>query len=191
MPKVLNELRQDHRDMARLWDILGRELKVFKEGGLPDYDLVGTILEYCLNYLDLIHHPKEDLIYQYLKDRDPTSGNIIGDLEQEHIRLTALTRRFSKALKNVLEDEQLPRDWFMDVANDFLNFSRNHMQMEEVLFFPAARKHLTPDDWAKVEAASKKVGDPLFGELINEKYRRLYDEIDDWGKIGDEKAEAP
>ena len=191
MPNVLDELRQDHRNNARLWDLLGRELKVFREGGLPDYDLVGTILEYCLNYPDLFHHPKEDLIYQYLKDRDPASGNIVGDLEQEHIRLTALTQRFSNALKNVLEDEQLPRDWFMDVANDFLTFSRNHMQMEEVLFFPAARQHLTPDDWAEVEAASKKVGDPLFGELINEKYRRLYDEIDDWGKIGEEKAEAP
>lgn len=191
MPKVLNELRQDHRNNARLWDLLGRELKVFKKGGLPDYDLVEIILEYCLNYPDLFHHPKEDLIYQRLKDRDPASGNIVGDLEQEHARLTALTRRFSNALKNVLEDEQLPRDWFLDVANDFLTFSRNHMQMEEVLFFPAARQHLTPDDWAKVEAASKKVGDPLFGELINEKYRRLYDEIDDWGKIGEEMAEAP
>ena len=190
MPKVLDELRQDHRNNARLWDLLDRELKLFKEGGLPDYDLVGNILEYCLNYPDLFHHPKEDLIYQRLKDRDPASGNIVGDLEQEHAKLTALTRRFSNALKNVLEDEQLPRDWFLDVANDFLNFSRNHMQMEEVLFFPAAHKHLTADDWAEVEAASKKVGDPLFGELINEKYQRLFDEIDEWGKMEEEKAEA-
>jgi len=54
----------------------------------------------------------------------------------------------------------------------------------------AASKHLTADDWVKIEAALKKVGDPLFGEMINEKYQRLYDEIDEWGKIEDEKAEA-
>ena len=177
MPKVLDELRQDHRNNARLWDLLDRELKVFKEGGLPDYDLVGNILEYCLNYPDLFHHPKEDLIYQRLKDRDPASGNIVGDLEQEHAKLTALTRRFSNALKNVLEDEQLPRDWFMGVANDFLNFSRNHMQMEEVLFFPAARKTLTPADWAELDDTWEMVEDPLFGEEIQKKYQGLYQEI--------------
>jgi hemerythrin-like domain-containing protein len=190
MPKVLDELRQDHKNMARLWDLLGRELKVFKEGGLPDYDLVESILDYCINYPDLFHHPREDLVFQRLKAVDPASGNIVGDLEQEHAQLGALTRRFSNALKNVLEDEQLPRDWFMDVANDFLNFARNHMQMEEVLFFPAADKHLTDDDWDQIEAASKKVGDPLFGEMINEKYQRLYDEILEWGKSGEEKAKA-
>lgn len=190
MPKILDELRQDHRDNSRLLDLLGREMKAFKEGRLPDYELVENILEYSLNYPDLFHHPKEDLIYQRLKDRDPASGNIVGDLEQEHAQLAALTRRFSNALKSVIEDEQLPRDWFLDVAQDFVNFFRNHMQMEEVLFFPAAGKHLTADDWIEIEAASKKISDPLFGELINEKYQRLYDEIDEWGKIEDEKAEA-
>ena len=190
MPKILDELRQDHRDNARLLDLLGREMKVFKEGGLPDYELVENILEYSLNYPDLFHHPKEDLIFQRLKDRDPASGNIVDDLGLEHAKLAALTRRFSNALKNVLEDEQLPRDWFLDVAQDFVNFSRNHMQMEEVLFFPAAGKHLTADDWIEIEAASQKAGDPLFGELINEKYQRLYGKIDEWGKMEEEKAEA-
>ena len=190
MPKVLDELRQDHRNNARLWDLLDRELKVFKEGGLPDYDLVGNILEYCLNYPDLFHHPKEDLIYQRLKDRDPASGNIVGDLEQEHAKLTALTRRFSNALKNVLEDEQLPRDWFLDVANDFLNFSRNHMQMEEVLFFPAARKHLTPEDWAELNDTWEMVEDPLFGEEIQKKYEGLYQEIMNWEGASEPQVRA-
>ena len=57
MVKILDDLRQDHRNLSWLWDLLGRELNIFKEGGRPDYDLVEAILDYCINYPDLCHHP--------------------------------------------------------------------------------------------------------------------------------------
>ncbi|MBC8339068.1 MAG: hemerythrin domain-containing protein [Alphaproteobacteria bacterium] len=180
MTKILDDLRQDHRNLALLWDLLGRELNIFKEGGHPDYELVETILDYCLNYPDLCHHPKENLVYDKLAERDPGAISAIGDLKKEHEKLTSLTWRFSTALSNVLEDEQLPREWFLNVANDFLGFSRNHMQMEEVLFFPAARKGLTGDDWAELEKAVEDVEDPLFGSDKQEKYQSLFQDIMDW-----------
>ena len=184
MPEILDQLSQDHRNMAHLFDLLGRELKAFKEGDLPDYDLVGNILDYCLNYPETYHHPMEDLVFDKLRIRNPEITDAIGNLKKEHEKLSTLTRRFMMAIGNVLEDEQLPRDWFMDVANDFLSCSRNHMQMEEVLFFPAARKNLTPEDWAALEAASQKGDDPLFGDEKLEIYKALYQEIMEWGKAG-------
>ena len=156
MTKILDGLQDDHRNMARMLDLLGRELDTFKEGGRPDYDLVENILEYCLHYPDLCHHPKEDLIFEKLQARDPAAANIIGNLKLEHEKLSTLTRRFSSAVRNVLEDETLPRDWFLDVANDYLSFSRNHMQMEEVLFFPAARTTLAPEDWPNWMTSGKR-----------------------------------
>ncbi|NQV84857.1 MAG: hemerythrin domain-containing protein [Rhodospirillales bacterium] len=182
MTKMLDDLRQDHRNLARLWDLLGRELNIFKQGGLPDYGLVESILDYCLNFPDLCHHPKENLIFDKLADRDPGAMSAIGDLNTEHQKLTELTWRFSTALSNVLEDEQLPREWFLNVANEFLSFSRHHMQMEEVLFFPAARKNLTDEDWAELEAATEVVDDPLFGTDKQEKYQSLFQDIMDWEK---------
>ncbi len=188
MTEILEQLSEDHKNLARLFDLLGRELKIFKEGGLPDYDLVGNILDYCLNYPDLYHHPKEDLVFDKLRIRAPEAADAIGNLEKEHQKLSTLTWRFATAVGNVLEDEQLPRDWFMDVANDFLNFSRNHMQMEEVLFFPAARKNLTVEDWAGLEAASEDIEDPIFGDGKRDKYQTLLLEIMDWGGTGQENA---
>lgn len=182
MPKILDQLREDHKNLSRLWDLLGRELKTFKEGGSPDYELVEIILDYCLNYPDLCHHPKEDLVFEKLCARDPAAGGVVGNLREEHEKLATLTWRFATAVGNVLEDEQLPRDWFMDVANDFLNSSRNHMQMEEVLFFPAARKTLTAKDWAELDAAVEDVTDPLFGEDKQDKYLELYQKIMDWSE---------
>ena len=182
MTKILDDLRQDHRNLARLWDLLGRELNIFKQGGQPDYDLVESILDYSLNFPDLCHHPKENLIYEKLADLDPGSLSAIGDLEKEHKKLTELTWKFSTALSNVLEDDQLPREWFLNVANNFLSFSRHHMQMEEVLFFPAARKNLTDEDWADLEKAVETVEDPLFGHDKQEKYQVLLQSILDWEK---------
>ncbi len=180
MTKILDELGEDHRNLARLFDLLGRELNTFKEGGRPDYDLVENILEYCLQYPDLCHHPKEDLIFEKLQARDPATANIIGNLRQEHEKLSTLTWEFSIAVRKVLDDVTLPRDWFLDLANDYLSFSRNHMQMEEVLFFPEARKHLTPEDWADLDHTWETVEDPLFGEETQKKYEGLYQEIMNW-----------
>lgn len=188
MPKILDDLSQDHVNLTRLWDLLGRELKIFQDGGLPDYDLVENILDYCLNYPDLCHHPKEDLIFEKIKEHDLNAVKPIGDLKEEHEKLATLTWRFSTAVSNVLEDEQLPREWFLDVANKFLSFSRNHMQMEEVLFFPAARKILTDEDWAELESNIENVKDPLFSDEKQEKYETLFQEIMAWGEM-QEKAE--
>jgi len=181
--KIINDLRKDHQNLAKLWDLLGRELKVFKEGGVPDYVLVESILDYNLNYPDLCHHPKENLVFEKLIKRDPAAESAIGNLKEEHEKLSSLTWRFSTAVANVLEDEQLPREWFLDVANEFLSFSRNHMQMEEVLFFPAALKTLTAEDWNDLEDTYEKVDDPLFNDQKQEKYQALYKEIMDWGEI--------
>ena len=191
MPKILNELQEDHKNMARLFDLLGRELLKFKEGEHPDYDLVEIILDYCLDYPDLVHHPKEDLIFAKLRTLNPAIVESIGDLQKEHEKLAASTRRFSTAVRNVLEDGLLPRDWLMDVGNGYLSLSRNHMQMEEVLFFPAALKNLKPADWRELEQAVENAEDPVFGEIKHQRYSDLYRKIMDWGKMQEEGAETP
>jgi len=190
MPKILDRLREDHKNMARLFDLIGRELKVFKTGEHPDYELVKKIVDYCLDYPGQIHHPLEDLVFRKLKARDPNAGRIVGDLDREHAKLDAFTRRFSAALANVLEDELLPRDWFLEVANDFLGFSRRHMQMEEVLFFPALRKHLTPADWTDAEAAARREIGWTAGADAPMPLEAAYREIMAWGKAAPDRAEA-
>ena len=80
MPKILDALSADHKDMALLYDLIGRELRVFKNGELPDYELVKKILDYCLAYPDQCHHPKEDLVFRKLRARDPAAADFIGDI---------------------------------------------------------------------------------------------------------------
>jgi hemerythrin-like domain-containing protein len=190
MSHVIAELRQDHRNMARILDLLAREMIAFKEGRTPDYYLVESILDYTLDFPHAVHHPKEDLLFERLKLRAPEAAAGVGDLAREHATLETLTRRFAAAVANVLRDEELPRGWFLDVANDYLGFVRRHMQMEEVTLFPAALRALAPADWDEIDALVHAAVDPLFGGNADERYRALYDEIVEWGRMFPEPGNA-
>lgn len=189
MSEVIWKLREDHKKLARLLDLLARETRVFDAGERPDYELVDIILEYIINYPDLFHHPIEDMVMAKLRQRDPDAADSVGNLEVEHEKLGGLTRRFAAAVHNIMQDEQLPRDWFVDVASEYLSFQRRHMQMEEVLFFPAALRALGKSDWDEILDVLSTPYDPLFDEgKARDKYERLHQEILKWGKLVDTRS---
>lgn len=154
-------LQREHRTLAALLGLIEAEVETFEQGGQPDYEVVQAILRYLLTYPDLVHHPKEDAVLRRLKARAPDAAEAVGDLEAEHARVAAMIRRFNAAVSNVLADATLPRAWFAGLARDFIAFEHRHMQMEEVVFFPAALRHLTSDDWLQVEQEEPPAHDPL------------------------------
>lgn len=177
MSDIIGLLRLEHSNMAKLIGLLDREIKVFDEGEMPDYDLINGILTYNLSFPDTCHHPKEDLIYQKLKARDPAMAERLGDLEQEHRDLKQLTLRLATAVREVLAEVQMPRDWVVQVAREYVEFWRRHMAKEEEEFLPAAERILKAEDWADIDAAAFDRPDALFGPKVEEPYERLYDEI--------------
>ena len=78
MSKVMNALEQEHLDMGKLLDALERQIVILEGGGTPDYDIVQGVMDYCLTFPDLHHHPKEDLVYRRLAARDPTAAAGVG-----------------------------------------------------------------------------------------------------------------
>ena len=186
MSETIDKLRTDHRNLARLMDIIAREVRVFEAGDLPDYDLVASVLDYTQNYPDRFHHPLEDKVLAKLRQRDPDIAITVGDLDREHEKLGTLTRRFAAALDNVMQDAELPRDWFVEVASEYLDFQRRHMQMEEVLFFPAALRALSEDDWRELATDAPSADDPLFGGTDAQgEYDAWLEEIRKWGGAQD------
>jgi hemerythrin-like domain-containing protein len=64
---LLTELRQDHRNMAVLLNLLQEEALRLEQHDRPDYELLLDIMRYMTVYSDAIHHPKEDLVYAGLR----------------------------------------------------------------------------------------------------------------------------
>lgn len=180
MVEVISALRQEHRDMAKLLNALERQLAEFDRGGRPDYEIVQAVIDYCLTYPDLSHHPREDLVFERLKARDPETAGSIGDLRREHEALAHRTRRFAAAVRNVLLEAEMPRDALLKVGWDFLEHYRKHIAMEESRFFPAALQVLKPEDWRQIQAEAGTRGDPLFGQQPEEHFKALRKNILDW-----------
>ena len=182
MASIIDGLRSDHSRITKLLDALERQIDAFGEGGTLDFEIVDGILHYCRTYPDLHHHPREDMVFDRLKQRDPEAASAMGDLRQEHAKLAGLTEQFAKSLVAVEQDIPMERHDLTDAAKAFLKGYRLHIMMEEKHFFPAAQRSLTPEDWRQLSAELGDVEDPLFDHREDERFDALYDDIVAWDK---------
>jgi hemerythrin-like domain-containing protein len=81
MTDMVEVLRQEHRNIESLLRVLERELSVFDRGERPDYEVVLAVIDYFKDYPDSCHHPKEDMILEKLKARDPVAAATTAILE--------------------------------------------------------------------------------------------------------------
>jgi hemerythrin-like domain-containing protein len=152
MRHVIDLLQIDHRNMRQLLRVLEEEIDIYGASGVADFDLMKQIIDYTLHYPNLIHHPREDLLFRRLLARDPTSGPLIGDLAREHAELAQLTQRFAATL-------------------------RQHIATEEKTLFPRVMAVFEDSDWAELDAFATTGYDPLFGSSIEKHYLDLHARI--------------
>ena len=177
MSKTMDMLQSEHRTIARLLDLLERQVDLFEKAGHPDYELLAEIIDYFRSYPDLYHHPKEDLVLEKLKTRNPQKASEIGDLEEEHAEVTERLNTFTRAITNVLMEVEMPRETFVKIARDFIEGERRHMTGEERVFFPAARKYLTAEDWEDLDRHVSKFSDPLSKDRTVGRFEILMNEL--------------
>jgi hemerythrin-like domain-containing protein len=173
MAYIVEVLRQEHCNIERLLRVLERELSVFNRGERPDYEVVRAVIDYFKDYPDSCHHPKEDLILEKLKARDPVAAATIGDLEAQHREGARRLRRVANAVEYVLGDQDLLRKTVGDIIRDFINHERQHMAMEERVVFPAALDGLQPEDWAEIALKLAERSDPFYQPGFKEKLNTL------------------
>lgn len=177
MSNVLRVLHQEHTNFGKLLKILERRFAEIAAADSSNLELICDILEYCQNYPDACHHPKEDLILKKLWDRDPKAAKRIGDLEREHEKLGKDTKALAASVGRMLLDESVPREEIHGSAQEFIKSYWQHLNFEEEQFFPIAERALTPSDWRDIEAEIQDPADPLFSPHTAERYWRLRYEI--------------
>src|SRR6516165_5214783 len=150
MPEIIEILRQEHRNIEKLLRVLEEELSVFDRGERPDYEAFGAIIEFFQKYPDSCHHPKEHVIYQKFKARDPSRAASIADLETEHREGAVRLRRVAQAIDAVLNDQELLRESVDRIVHDFIDNERKHIALEDEVVLPAIVDTLQPEDWADI-----------------------------------------
>ncbi len=177
MSAILRVLRREHQCMARLLDVLERQIARVEAGRAPDYEIVEAVVDFFLEFPDSHHHPKEDLVFAKLRLRDPRAAARVGDLHAEHEALAELTLRFADGFDWMLEDPAPSGDWFEHGARQFVDFLRRHIGLEEEVLFPAAERALEPFDWPEIDAAFALSGHSLGDDPAKRRFELLYDEV--------------
>jgi hemerythrin-like domain-containing protein len=150
MPEIIEILHQEHRNVEKLLRVMEQELTVFGRGERPHYEVFGAVIEFFRKYPDSCHHPKEDIIYEKFKARDPGRAASIADLQAEHREGAARLCRVAQAVDAVLNDQELLRESVDSIVRDFIDNERKHIALEDEVVFPAILDTLSPADWADI-----------------------------------------
>jgi hemerythrin-like domain-containing protein len=177
MADILEELENDHRNLEILLKVFEHEIDVHDKGQLPDFEILNCILEYCVDYPDHYHHPKEESVARQLIRRKPSYATILAKLPNEHLKIATLTQQFSDQISKLIAEPDNPNQSFVETGRHFVAFYRDHMQREESILFAPAREFLTPADWAPIISESEQRPDPLFDDHIQDSYHALHQRI--------------
>jgi len=177
MPEVMRQLRQDHRNTARLMHLLEEQVQSLEASTRTDFELMQDVMQYMTHYPDRHHHPTEDLVFQRLVARDESARAAVDELLQEHQDLAEKGSHLLHTLRQVVDGALVARESIDERARDYIETQRRHMSKEEEHVFPRAEGILRDEDWAEVERRKEAMRDPLFGPVVDEDYRTLYELI--------------
>ena len=173
MAEPLAVWQAEHVNFARLLDLLETQVAAFHHGERPNYDLMGDIVYYLRSFADCVHHPREDVAFARLAEREPGMEVVINRLLQEHRVIATAGEELFNRLNEAAGDVMTPRVGLEAAAATYLVYYRHHLATEEREIMPRAAQLLTQEDWAAVAAIAPAASDPLFGDDVEARFREL------------------
>jgi hemerythrin-like domain-containing protein len=179
-PQSVNIIRDEHNALAAVLRSLPLYLaQIRREGKAPDFHALRAILFYIDEFPERLHHSKESkLLFPKLRTKVPGLAETLNRLDREHDKGETAIRNLEHLLLayEVMGDEDR-RDAFEVAASRYVEFYLQHMGIEEQTILPAALAHLTPEDWAELDAAFAQNCDPLAGHGAMDQYGPVFQRI--------------
>ncbi|MDO6459754.1 hemerythrin domain-containing protein [Granulosicoccaceae sp. 1_MG-2023] len=174
MSRLMKELQRDHKRIDRVLSLLEAQLDELAGDGDPDLALMQDALDYVEHYPDLVHHPREDVVYMAFRRRSLDANEIIDALLKEHASMPAMTREFRELVDEAVNDALvIPRETLVNKGRRYTKAQRSHLNTEEGLLFPLLKATLDADDWEALEALMPAPRDPMFDAELG-RYSQLY-----------------
>ena len=172
------QLNTDHRHFAQLLSVFETQLDyVLDPDSKANFPLMRDVMRYMTRYPDQFHHPKEDLLFTALEIRDRSIRAVVEELREAHRELATQGLALLGTLGNVVAGVLVERETLKRQGRGYLELLRSHMNTEEGLAFRRAERFLRDEDWIVIDQEIEHMDDPLFGEVMHEDYRNLFDFI--------------
>lgn len=177
MIDTLSQLRAEHVNFAKLLDLLEKQLGLFHECAVPNYEMMLDIMFYMTHYPDLFHHPREDLAFAKVEKRNGRFQPLVEELVNEHALMKESGARLVADLDAIVNGWIVPRERIEGPGRAYITGFRRHMEKEETNLFPLTKKLLRPRDWSAIDAALEPLEDPIFGKHAQERYAAIRAQI--------------
>lgn len=174
MPEIINHLQIDHQNISRLLSLLEEQTANLEAGEYTDLQLIADIMHYFVNYPDIQHHPREDLIFSSLREKASDLDDVIEEITREHKTMAEDSIRIQEEISQMQGNAIISREKIVNDLKNYINIYYSHIEKEESKLFSLAMTILTDNDWQKINDEMKFVDDPLFGKILNDQYASLY-----------------
>jgi len=180
---VLAELREDHRNMTLMVNLLERESNRIYEGKEPDYELLGDVMHYMTVYPDAVHHPKEDRLYAELRAVRPDLSIGFERITMDHRHIAELSVKLRDNIASINAGSPIRRNAVVADALRYVNTLRGHMQWEELDLFRRVDEMIDEGHVEFDTANFAHNADPVFGPEVEQNFGRLLTSIQELSAV--------
>lgn len=173
---MLNQLRLDHANMARLLHVLQLKQKTLALGERPNFKLMREVVDYILSYMDGFAAPLERVCVERLQTKAPEHLALTEQMASDYRELKPRLLRLSDDIDMILMDNVLPMDRFAEDLKDYLEAHRAYLRHEREGLFPLIDEHFSPEDMEELRQALPEGAEKEL-ERLQEAYPELYAEL--------------
>ncbi len=170
---MLNQLRLDHANMARMLHVLQLKQKKLEKGERPNFQLMREVVDYILAYMEDFTAPLERVFVERLQAKAPDQVSQVENMLSDYRRFKPRLERLSADIDTVLMDMVLPMDRFAEDLKQYLAAHRSYLRQERENLFPLVEKHFDEDDIAALRQALPEGAEKELGRL-QQAYPELY-----------------
>lgn len=176
--EVLSQLREDHKNMSLMLNLIERESNRLYDGEEPDYELLHDVMHYMTVYPDAVHHPKEDRIYAELKTVRPDLSTGFARITVDHRSIAEQGTLLRDRMAAISSGSMVNRKTVVADALRYVNTLRSHMQWEELDLFRRVEEMIAEGHNVIDAAVFPQTDDPVFGDEVEKKFKRLFTNIE-------------
>jgi hemerythrin-like domain-containing protein len=177
-PHIMLHLHNEHKYMTKLLNVLVEQVTVIDEGGTPDLNIMYDVARYMAEFSDVSHHPREDIIYRKLAERDTHVKAEVVNLLIEHESSVKKTDSLLISIQDALDNPSTEAiQSVRHRCDDYVSSLNTHMDLEESQVFPRILEVLTDADWADIINDIQPQQDPLFGKDVEKRYEELLEVV--------------
>jgi len=174
MQNVVDQIRYDHISMSRILLLTEKELVKLKSEGTADFNLLLDCMRYMIEYADIAHHPKEDVMMDCIYGRLPELDKVIDEIKFQHGSIAEKSIAFAEIINAATVEQFVEKERIVALGQSYVSMQRKHIRLEEESLLRKLKTLLTDDDETEINEMYSKYLDPQLKDNFEKEYNSLY-----------------